>query len=470
MGVHAVRKLHVTEVGRQVAFSGLRPDTAHYLLDYLGSRHAELCSFVPDGAQRPGSPQRLNYCLINACLTSPEFWGAHRARSIPYGFDALVQNDPVVAYASSLAETQWQGYREAANATMLLMDWLEGVPLNLLEGQFPNVRAGNIRSLCRDLAWALSGVSNVLAAATQPNLSTEERPSCLRALSPDEVKSLRRLLQPLRILVWRLNVGLPPTVLWMTELKTANGERAVSRAEALSLHQIGLGSFESLRRWSNWEHLVEILGANGATDPHARARELQQLANGWHGTTRDRAKAQQLRRLDTADQPLLENFYQSRDKHFEAAFQALLERVGIRYTLFDTGKKPGAFDYLLHVEGRPDIAVECKTKQGDGLVDLAAARVVLSSSEQYGHRETFCVTLCQPGVDPNVPENLQACTRLCIVETHDLAEAFTRLIRQSLSPQSFHDWLAQPGQARAETLLVHTRAVTEPEVISPQPT
>jgi hypothetical protein len=183
----------------------------------------------------------------------------------------------------------------------------------------------------------------------------------------------------------------------------------------------------------------------------------------WHDTVRNRYLAQQLRRLDEADRPLLQNFYGSREKQFESAFQALLERVGIRYTLFDADLKVGAFDYLLHFDDRPDVIVECKTKQGNNLVDLNAARVVLGSSGQYGHRDTFCVTLCQPGIDPNVPEKLQAVVRLCVVETHDLAEAFTRLMRQSMSMQAFHDWLTQPGQAKAETLVVHTRSTSEPE-------
>lgn len=466
MGVHVVSLLHVTEVGRQVAFSGLLPDTAHYLLDYTASHHLQLRALVPNGEDRRDS-QQLNYCLSNACLTSPEFSGPNRTRFIPYGFDNIVQNDLIEAYATSLAEPQWQPYRAAANATTLLMDWLDGIPVNLLEGQFPNVRAGTLKSLCRDLVWTLSGLSNILAAATRPNLSTGERPYCLRSLPPEAVTGLRLLLSPLRLLCRRLHVGLPLPVLWMSELKTPSGERAVSRPEAVALHQVGLSSFESLRRRSNWTQLIDILRATGASDPQARAVELQQLAHDWHGTNRNRSKSQQLRRLDEADQHLLENFYSSRDKHFESAFQALLERAGIRYTLFDTGQKPGAFDYILHFDDRPDIVVECKTRQGDNLVDLSAARVVLGSSEQYGYRNNFCVTLCQPGIDPNVLESLQSCVRLCVVETHDMAEAFTRLIRRSMSTQSFHDWLTQPGQAKAETLLVHTRSAVEPEALTP---
>ncbi|MBM7113532.1 DEAD/DEAH box helicase [Archangium primigenium] len=461
--------LHATEVGRQVAFSGLLPSTASYLLEYLSLRGNELSALVPGGEQHPGDAMQLNYCLLNACLTAPEFSSNNRTRTIPYGFDETVQNERVERYASLLAEPTWQAYRSAANAATLLIDWSDGVPMNLLEGQLPGVRAGTIKGLCRDVSWVLSGLANILAAATKPTISVQERPLCLRAFSRPALSELRKLLAPIRRLQWRLDVGLPSAVLWMTRLKTATGERAVGRQEAFSLHQVGLGSFESLRRRSNWNTLVEILTADGVSNPHERAKEIQQLANNWHTTVRERHLQQQIDRVDEADRHLIEEFYRSRGKEFEVAFQNLLKRVGIEYKLFDADQKAGAFDYLLQFDERPDVVVECKTKQGKELVDLTAARVVLASSEQYGYRDNFCVTLCQPGVDPNVPENLESIARLCVVETHDLAEAFTRLMKDSMSLQSFHDWLTQPGQARMDTLMVHTRSAIEPETPGGEP-
>ncbi len=455
--------LHATEAGRQVAFSGLLPDTASYLLDYVARRGNELSALVPGDRQHPGDATQLNYCLLNACLTAPEFSSVRWTRTIHHGFGELIQNDLVENYASLLAESSWQAYRSAANAAALLIEWIDGVPMNLLEGRLPKVRAGAIKGLCRDVSWVLSGFSNILAAATKPNLSAQERPPCLRNFSRPSLMELRKLLAPIRRLQWRLEVGLPSAVLWMTQLKTATGTRAVGRQEAFSLHQVGLGSFESIRRRSNWHTLIETLSVDGVSNPQERAKELQQLANGWHTTVRERHLEQQLHRLDESDHHLIKDFYQSREKQFETAFQNLLERVKIGYKLFDADRKAGAFDYVLHFEDRPDIVLECKTKTGNELVDLNAARVVLASSEQYGYRDNFCVTLCQPGIDPNVPEHLESIARLCVVETHDLAEAFTRLMRESMSLQSFHDWLTQPGQARADTLVVHTRASAEPE-------
>ncbi|WP_044889158.1 hypothetical protein [Myxococcus hansupus] len=458
-----MKKLHATETGRQVAFSGLLPETAHYLLQYLADQGSALREMIPDGERSTGDISRLDYCLINASLTSPEFSSRQRTRIIHHGFGEATQNDLVEAYADTLAEQPWQAYRSAANSSSLLMHWLDGVPVNLLEDQFPNVRAGSIMGLCRDLTWVLSGLSNILAAASNPSQSKGERPQAFRLLSPQALTDLRLLISPIRQLQWRLDVGLPTAALWMTELRAESGERAISRVEAIALHKMGLGTFESLRLRSNWHQLVDTLKALDAHNANDKAIEFQRLANAWHDTVRQRRLAQQLTRLSDEDKPLIEGFYNHREKGFESAFEALLERAGIAYELFDTGQKPGAFDYILHFDGRPSIVVECKTKQGNNLVDLNAARVVLSSSEQFGHQDLFCVTLCQPGIDPNVPEQLQSCARLGVVETHDLAEAFVRLLRRTMDAHALYDWLSQPGQIKAETLFVHTRAAAEPE-------
>ncbi len=446
-----------------MAFSGLLPETAHYLLEYLAAQGSALCAMIPAGEQADGDATRLDYCLINACLTSPEFSSIQRTRFIHYGFGETTQNDLVETYAGNLAEQPWQAYRSAANSSSLLMHWLDGIPVNLLEDQFPDVRAGSIMGLCRDLSWVLSGLSNILAAASNPSLSTGERPQPFRSLPPQALTHLRLLITPIRLLQWRLDVGLPTAALWMTELRAESGERAVSRVEAIALHKLGLGTFESMRLRSNWPQLVETLKDLGANNAKEKAIEIQKLANAWHDTVRQRRMAQQLTRLGDEDKPLIESFYNNREKDFESAFEALLKRAEIQYELFDTGQKPGAFDYILHFDGRPSIVVECKTRQGSNLVDLNSARVVLSSSEQFGHQDLFCVTLCQPGIDPNVPEQLQSCARLGVVETHDLAEAFVRLLRQTMDAHALYDWLSQPGQIKAETLFVHTRAAAEPE-------
>jgi helicase len=453
-------RLHATEVGRYVAQSGLLPETAHYLTDYVQRRcQVLLGALASDGGRQPQFDQ-LNYCLINVCLTSPEFEGFRRTRFIHYGFDEIVQNPLVEQWQDALAEQVWQPYRAAANAAMLLMEWIDGGAIGSVENRFRGVRAGVVQSLARDVSWVLSGLANVLAAATRPGLSPAERSRPLQAATAETIADMRQFLPALRLLVWRLNVGLPLSVLWMTELRRADGRRAISRGEAIALARAGLASFEDLRQRRRWLDIITAFGGTGARDANARAGELQQLAHSWHQTVRSRAKERQMRRLEAVDHPLLEHFYESRGIPFENAFENLLARASIGFSKFDDGTRPGAFDYIVIIPNRPEFIVECKTKEGNTFVDLNSARVVLSSSEQYGFGGHFCVTLCQPGIDPNVPEALQACSRLSVVETQDIAEALIRLIRGTMEPHGFHDWLNQPGQAKAETLSNYTPSDT----------
>ncbi len=91
--------------------------------------------------------------------------------------------------------------------------------------------------------------------------------------------------------------------------------------------------------------------------------------------------------------------------------------------------------------------MELKTKEGDKLVDYNKAVEVLAASEVHGHKETFCVTLCHPGVDPSVPLVIAACGRLSVVESHDLGESLLRLCEGVLTQAQLWQWLATPGQA-----------------------
>ena len=451
-------RLHPTEVGRQIAMSGFLPETAHYLLNYLAQRHENLQAMVPRPDGDGGSPEQLNFCLVNACLTAPEFESRQRTRFIPFGFDDVQPNQLATLYRENLAEQVWQPYRAAANATGLLLEWAAGTNLALLEGRYQAVRAGNIQGLAKETAWCLSGLASILAATVRPGMSEDERPLPFRSFQESEMGNLRRLLPAIRLLIRQLCNGLPAAVLWLSELRSDSGKKIVTRNEAAALHHAGLSSFEDLRRRNNWEQVIQTLAGAGARQAHARAQTIQQCANAWHQTVRERARDRQIRRLDDDDHPLLNDLYDSREKHFESALERLLARAGIGFTLFDDNSKQGAFDYLIHIDDRPDFIIECKTKIGNGMVDLNAARVVLSSSEQFGYRSSFCVTLCQPGVDPNVPENLQSCDRLCLIETHDLAEAVVRVITGALSAQALHDWITQPGTAKADNLFQSSRS------------
>jgi helicase len=116
------------------------------------------------------------------------------------------------------------------------------------------------------------------------------------------------------------------------------------------------------------------------------------------------------------------------------------------------GHCPGAPDYLLKLPNSEPLVVELKSREEGKLVDYNRAVEVLAASEVHGYRNAFCVTLCQPGVDPSVPSVVASCGRLSVVEAVDLGEALLRLCEGSLAGEQLYQWLATPGQALAADL------------------
>jgi helicase len=448
-----VTLLHATEVGRRVALSGLLPETAHFLLAYLATNSDALGQLLPDEAGHDGDPSGLNYCLLCAALMSPEFSGVARTRFVHFGFDVTASNPSASQWAPLLAGQPWQAYRAAVNAAGLMIEWIDGASFAALEGRFQAVRAGTVEGLCRDVVWCLSGLADIVAAATRADTESAERPTCLRTTTAQSLHDIRRLLSSVRLLTWRLNVGVPDPVLWLMEAQGSNGRPLVSRREALALHIGGFGTHISIRMRENWSKLIGLLRASGVPNPQERAKLIQDLADNWHVGLREKMHIRQVRRVGSNSAALFKNYYDGRGTAFETAFEGLLGLAGIRYTHFDIAPKKGAFDYLLHIDGRPDLPLECKSKQGNGLVPLNEVTDVLRSTELHGYAGTNCVTLCQPSVDPNVVTTLRGCGRLCVVEAHDLAEALVQVASKRALPQDLFDWLSQPGQATLETFL-----------------
>ena len=443
--------LHATEVGRRVALSGLLPETTHFILTYLAEQCDFLTSTLPDETGGGGKSSEFNYCLVNAALVSPEFEGLLRTRFIPYGFEAMAENPLAATLAATVAARPWQAHRSAANAAALLIEWIDGAPLTVVERRFKGVRAGTIEALCRDVLWCVSGVADVVSAATRPDLDVLERPTCLRNATAGTLASIRSLLPALRLLVARLAVGLPQAVLWMVQAQGPTGRPLVTRREALALHNRGLGGYDALRQRNNWADVIKALTEAGVTDAQRRAETIQRIAMKWHQEVRARMLSQQKRLAGKENHKKIDEYYASRGTTFEAKLEEILAIAGIGFTRFDIPSRTGAFDYLIHIEERSDIPLECKSKQGDSLVTYNEATDVLRATDVHGYTGANCVTVCQPGVDPNVPPLLVGCGRLCLVESHDLAEVLVRIALGKASSQDLHDWLSQPGQARLET-------------------
>lgn len=450
-------RIHITEVGKQVAVSGLLPETAGALLTYVAEKGSQLAALVAgDHAQQATDRDTFDFCMLFACFASPEFSSRSQTRFLHYGFETIVSNDRLAKCGALLSQSPWEPYRNSGNAADLLLDWIKGSTMRDLENRFRGLRAGRIQATAREASWCLAGFAEILAASTRPDIDPIERPLSLRDATSESLSQLRSIIPALRFLTWRLNTGFPAECLWMSELKDASGRALVTRLEAIALHQAGLHSYTDLRQRNNWNEVVDCLTQAGIREARASAKKIQEGAHEWHKIVRDKTQEKLIfQSPDSATD--LRNFFSSRERAFERAFETLMRSAGIRFTLFDDGSKQGAFDYLIHVDERPDFILECKTKQGDGLVDMNEARTVLGASSQFGYDKFFCVTLCNPGINPDVLAGFSEARRLAIVETHDMAVALTRVVVGKLSPQGFHDWLTQPGLSKAENIYAHSR-------------
>lgn len=450
-------RIHITEVGKQVAISGLLPQTADALLTYISANGPRLATFVSgSAAQQANNRDIFDFCMLFSCLASPEFRGSTQTRFLHYSLDALVGNNMLTTCATLLSQSPWEPYRSSGNAADLLLDWIRGVPMRDLEKRFPGLRAGKIQAMAREASWCLTGFAEILATATRQDITPSERPRSLRQANLEAIDQLRSIIPAIRFLTWRLNTGFPAECLWMSELKDASGRGLVTRPEAVALHHSGLHSYTNLRQRDNWNDVIDCLVKAGIRNAQESAKKIQEGAHEWHKIIRNKTQ-EKLVIQSPASADDLRKFFLSREHAFQDSFEALMRVAGISFTLFDDGKKQGAFDYLIHTDGRPDFIVECKTKQGEGLVDMNEARTVLGASSQFGFDNLFCVTLCNPGINPDVLVGFSDARRLAIAEVHDMAIALTRVIVGKLSPQGFHDWLTQPGLAKAENIYAYSR-------------
>lgn len=103
------------------------------------------------------------------------------------------------------------------------------------------------------------------------------------------------------------------------------------------------------------------------------------------------------------------------------------------------------------MDGQPSFVMEVKTKETK-LVGLNDATEVLAASELHSHKDKPCVTVCNPGVDPEVPALISKCGRLCVVESAELMDVLIRAHKKRVSISQLFDWLITPGQATASKL------------------
>jgi len=438
-----------TPVGKAIAFCGLLPETASYLLEYIATKGLQLLPLLPS-IKTSTHANHLYFCLLAACYSTPEFRTYNKkppTRYLPYPLEGGIMYDPR-PYRNELPEEVWEVDPTPLNASGITLDWIEGVELRTMEASVQQLSAGMLFDMFRNCSWILQGFAGIIEAAADNTVPTYLRPSLLN-LSEEQISLVRRLPRLIRRLSFRISEGLPDDVLWMGELHTPESEFRLFRHEILELRkrvfitpeQIMLGTEEA-------DQVRLAVFTKVKPSPHQKANWLRDTCRGWKKNHRKRTALRHAKRAQKCPNvELVEAFYTAKGTQFEAIFESVLDVLNIKYEKLDNNTTTGAPDYLILLQDSPKLVFELKSREGDNLVDYNRAVEVLAASEVHGHRDAFCVTLCHPGVDPSIPAVIASCGRLSVVESTDLGEALLRLCEGSLTQTQLWKWLATPGQA-----------------------
>lgn len=328
------------------------------------------------------------------------------------------------------------------------MDWVDGAEIAKLEKSLPNLSAGMLGEMFRNLVWALQGFSAIITASADLAVHNPCRPKVLRN-ADDKVELLRKLPRVIQRLGIRVAEGLPDDALWMTSLNMPNAAFRLSRHEIIALRRLGYSTPEHVMLSSPEASEARMNAfAKIKPAPQAKANWLRDVCRDWKLNQRKRAAEKHAKRARScANIALVGAYYNNKGTDFEQAFEAILNVLDIQFEQLDDKTKTGAPDYLVILKDSPPLIFELKSRQGDNLIDYNKATEVLAAAEIHGHKDTFCVTLCHPGVDPSVPMVIAACGRLSVVESHDLGEALLRICEGKLTQNQLWHWLASPGQA-----------------------
>ncbi len=445
----------ITTFGTAVARSGLKPETALYFLEGLAASARSLVDKLNREDSSAGENEML-FILCHAALRSPEFNIQHNTptRFINWriGKSGTVSNEYGRNLDSQLFSSPWNADAGAANGALLLTEWASGLSRDGINGLVDGVRLGTVQATARDVAWVLSGISEIIQNVTSPTLAEESRPTQLRGDGTVN-GHVRQLARNIKRQATRIGVGLPSEVLWMIELDLEGRRRRLTRKQILALRGEGIvrpidlmdgGATNDARR-------------KAALGSHSTANLARNAAISWKRRNRDHSRGIHLRRaaqLNVTD--LVKDLYDMRGEDLENAFERALQTLAVRFEKLDTRDRQAFPDFLVQIEDYEPLIFELKSKINDAdLVTLNAALEVLSASELAGHRDKFCVTLCNPGVEPSVPATIEGCGRLCVLEVTDLVEALLRLSEGRLTRNSLQNWLTTPGIALAEDLPYH---------------
>lgn len=297
-----------------------------------------------------------------------------------------------------------------------------------------------------DAASILRSLADTIYAATTPQPTSSLPTSIDAAALPQMV----RLVAPLRRLAYRLDVGLPEDVAWMSSVKDDDGA-VLNRREMMQLRGALFVSPDHILDTGRFNHLRDALGTKPAVTVPL-AQRLQKAVRSWRLSERERLLDNQLRRLPAECKPVLKEYYRTVGTDFERVLESVLECLGISITAKDDGTRSSFPDLVTEVLNTNKTAIECKSKTVGDSVTFNDATDVLRKAGVNGLGSAFKVTVCQPYISPDVPRKLDLCTDLCVVNAEDLAEAMVRLKLGKITLEEFSGWLQRPGQALREML------------------
>jgi helicase len=453
--IESGNRISVTALGEAVARSGLKPETAQYFFEGLSRFGEQLTLLLPEAGDETREDD-LAFVLAHAALASPEYGleGGGATRHVNWRITRpnLLSNDYARRLNHVLFSQPWMGNVGAANGSLLLGKWVSGQTRQQVEGTISSVRLGTIQAMARDVAWILTGVSEIVSTVTAINLADESKPPSLRGTG-SAVLAVRKLSRAMRRQATRINMGMPSNVLWMSALDLQERPRRLSRAQMLALRQNGLIRPIDLMNGSPDADNARRVALDAVINPKL-ANSVRDAAKRWKSEDREHCRKSHARRaskFNAAD--IIDSLYSARGDQFEAAFADALSFVAIDFVKLDGPGKIGYPDFSVTIENQPPLVFELKTKASDvDVVPLNAATEVLMASELIGMKGNFCVTLCNPGVEPSVPGLIERCGRLCVVDASDFAEAILRVREGALTRDELYNWLTTPGIALREDL------------------
>ncbi len=438
-------RLLATPVGKATAHSGLQPQSTEMLLNYFAHKGQVLADLLASPIDND-SIDRLAYLIFAASFSTPEFRGVQQSRFLPWPLNDNMYD--ATAYADDLLEPNWFVDPISINSAQVALNWISGAKLADQEKIHSSIRAGMLLDMYRNLGWILQGMASILSAATDSRTPNPMRPANLRGQS-DLLAALRKLPRAITRLSFRVSSGLPDDVLWMNSLNQTIEPFRLRREEIIALRKYEFTRPEQLMIGTpDADEIRRKVCAKAKPSPHAKANWLRDRCRTWKSYQRNRAAERHRERARGCREiELIDEFYSSRGDEFEAAFEKVLAHVGVVFDRLDDNSKTGAPDYLIQLRNSPPLVFELKSRKGNNLVNYNGASEVLAAAEIHGYKDTFCVTLCHPGVDPSVPMAITGSGRLSVVETNDLGEGLLRLCQKRLSQEQLWQWLATPGQA-----------------------